>query len=80
MGDNFDDSDEDESSLIYYFFSFCNFIFAGPHWKPHVCEVGSLLKGLYYYYYYYSDDNDEDGPEDDEGQEIRRALTEYLSQ
>jgi len=38
--------------LIYYFFSFCNFIFAGPHWKPHVCEVGSLLKDLYYYYYY----------------------------
>jgi len=38
--------------LIYYFFSFCNFIFAGPHWKPHVCEVGSLLKDLYDYYYF----------------------------
>ena len=36
--------------LIYYFFSFCNFSYAGPHWKPHVCEVGSLLKDLYYDY------------------------------
>jgi len=28
--------------LIYYFFSFCNFIFAGPHWKPHVCVWSGL--------------------------------------